>query len=154
MYYRTNKHNSMIIIHEPHQDLITDINLARAKFATAFQKACEALQDGYAVEIAMKPKKSTRSLEANAAMWASLADVSRQVDWYGQKLSAEEWKEVISAGLRQQRTVPGIEGGFVVLGVRTSKMSIKEMSAMIELIHAFGANNGVKFSAPKWIDEK
>jgi hypothetical protein len=50
--------------------------------------------------------------------------------------------------------VPNIDGnGFVVLGARTSRMSIKEMSDMIELCFAFGAQNGVKFSAPKWRDE-
>lgn len=32
-------------------------------------------------------------------------------------------------------------------------MSIKEMSAMIELIVAFGAQHGVRFAAPKWLDE-
>lgn len=146
------------IIHEPHQDVIPQsqfwMDTAKAKFAIAYRKACEALQGGYAVEIDVKPLKDTRSLRANAAMWAALADVSRQVVWHGVKLSSEEWKEVLSAGLKQQRAVPGIEGGFVVLGVRTSRMSIKEMGAMIELTYAFGAQQGVKFSAPKWMEEK
>ena len=145
------------IIHEAHQDVIPHstfwMDTAKAKFAIAYRKACNALQDGYAVEINVKPIKSTRSVKANAAMWATLADISAQVVWHGVKLSSEEWKEVISAGLKQQRAVPGIEGGFVVLGVRTSRMSIKEMGAMIELCYAFGSQQGVKFSAPKWMDE-
>jgi len=148
----------MTVIHESYQDLIpvmqNSADMARAKFAVAYRKACEALQDGYAVELSVKPVKSTRSVQANAAMWAALADISAQVVWHGVKLSSEEWKEVLSAGLKQQRAVPGIEGGFVVLGVRTSKMSIKEMSAMIELTYAFGTQQGAKFSAPKWMDEK
>ena len=86
-------------------------------------------------------------------MWACLTDISRQVVWYGQKLTPDEWKEVISAGLRAQRVVPGIEGGFVSLGVRTSKMSIKEMGNMIELCLAFGAQQGVRFTAPEWRSE-
>lgn len=141
------------IIHEPTQEVITTAEWAKAKFRSVYDKAMSALQDGYAVELACKPLKSTRSLKANAAMWAALADISRQVVWHGNKLTAEEWKEVLSAGLRQQRAVPGIEGGFVVLGVRTSRMSIKEMGAMIELCYAFGAQQGVRFSAPKWMDE-
>jgi hypothetical protein len=32
-----------------------------------------------------------------------------------------------------------------VLGKSTSKMSVAEMMDMIELIHAFGAQHGVKF---------
>lgn len=142
------------IIHEPIQEVITTAQWAKAKFNTVYQKAVEALRDGYAGELAWKPLKNTRSVKANACMWAALADVSRQVVWHGNKLSSDEWKEVISAGLRQQRVVPGMEGGFVVLGVRTSKMSIKEMGAMIELIYAFGAQQGVRFSAPKWMDEE
>lgn len=144
----------MTIIHEPMQELIPTLELARAKVNAIYKAACEALQDGYAVEVAMKPQKSTRSLRANAAMWSALADISAQMVWHGNKLTAEEWKEVLSAGLKQQRAVPGIDGGFVVLGVRTSKMSIKEMGAMIELCYAFGAQQGVRFSAPKWMDDK
>ena len=141
------------IIHEPVQEVITKAEFARAKFRVVWDRAYAALDDGYAVEIACKPIKNTRSVKANAAMWATLADIAQQVTWHGVKLSSEEWKEVISAGLKQQRAVPGIEGGFVVLGVRTSRMSIKEMGAMIELCYAFGSQQGVKFSAPKWMDE-
>jgi hypothetical protein len=43
--------------------------------------------------------------------------------------------------------VPGIEGGFVVIGARTSKMSIAEMNELIELAVMFGAQQNVKFRA-------
>ena len=145
---------SDIIIHEPYQEVITSQEWVRTKCATLYHKAQEAVQDGYAVEIACKPIKNTRSVKANACMWAALADIARQVNWHGNRLSSEEWKEVISAGLKQQRAVPGIEGGFVILGVPTSRMSIKEMGAMIELIYAFGVQQGVKFSAPAWMVEE
>jgi len=41
--------------------------------------------------------------------------------------------------------VPGIDGGFVVLGLSTSKMSKEEMSELLELALAFGAQKGVVF---------
>ena len=59
--------------------------------------------------------------------------------WYGQKLTAEEWKDVLTAALKKEKVVPGINGGFVVLGQRTSKMSKDEFSELIELTHAFMA---------------
>jgi hypothetical protein len=90
----------------------------------------------------------TRSLEQNARLWASLSEVSKQVDWYGQKLTSEEWKDVFSACLNRQKVVPGIEGGFVVCGARTSKMSKRELSELLEVIYAFGAEKGVVFSDP------
>jgi hypothetical protein len=77
-----------------------------------------------------------------------LTDVSRQVEWYGQQLAPEDWKHVFSASLKQQRAVPGLDGGFVVLGQSTSRMTIREMSDLIELMLAFGSERGVKWSDP------
>ena len=93
----------------------------------------------------------TRTLEQNALMWAMLADISAQVDWYGQKLTSEEWKDVFSASLKRQKVVPGLDGGFVVCGQRTSKMTKGEMSDLIELMNAFCAERGVKLTAPEWV---
>ena len=80
-------------------------------------------------------------------MWANLEDIAQQVIWYGQKLDKQEWKDVLTAGLKKQKIVPGIEGGFVVIGARTSKMSVAEMNELIELAVMFGAQQGVKFRA-------
>lgn len=91
-------------------------------------------------------KEPTRSLEANAKMWACLTDISEQVVWYGTKLTPDDWKDVLTASLRKARVVPGIDpGSLVPLGMRTSDMTKKEMSNLIELIHAFGAEHGVVF---------
>ena len=92
-------------------------------------------------------KEATRSLEQNARLWAMLTDVSNQVDWYGQALTPEEWKCVLTAAMKKQKVVPGIDGGFVVVGARTSKMGVREMGELMELIEAFGAQQGVRFSA-------
>lgn len=97
--------------------------------------------DGFIVEV----KPQTRSTEQNALLWPLLTEVSRQVEWYGQMLTPEDWKDVFSAALRKQRVVPGLEGGFVVCGQSTSKMGKKEFSDLLELIYAFGAEHGVKF---------
>ena len=95
--------------------------------------------------MALELKPVTRSLEQNAKMWACLTDISKQVNWYGNTLSPDDWKHVLSATLRKQKAVPGIDGGFVVVGLSTSQMTIAEMSEMIELAHAFGADQGVTF---------
>lgn len=87
----------------------------------------------------------TRTLEQNALMWPLLEDLSRQVDWYGNRLTAEEWKDMMTAALRKEKVVPGINGGFVVLGQRTSKMGKREFSDLVELIYSFGAERGVRF---------
>jgi len=90
-----------------------------------------------------------RTLDQNAKLWPMLTDISKQVEWYGHWLTPEEWKHVLTAALHQeQKVVPGINGGFVVLGLSTSRMNKREFSDLIELISAFGAEHGVEWSEP------
>lgn len=114
----------------------------------AAQAVMQAPED-YRVEI----RQRTRSLDANAKMWAMLTDVSRQIMWpiNGQmgRLSPEDWKSIITASLSQEnRMAAGIRGGFVMLGKSTSRMTIKEMSDVIEFLYAFGADRDVIWSEP------
>ena len=88
----------------------------------------------------------TRSLEQNSLLWAALNDVAKQVVWHGRKLTAENWKDICTASLKKQEVVPGLENNFVILGNSTSRMTKSEMSELLELIFAFGAQHGVKFS--------
>ena len=94
-------------------------------------------------------RAETRSLEQNARLWAMLTDISKQVEWYGHQLTPDEWKDVFSASLKRTKVVPGLDGGFVVCGQSTSKMTIAEMCEMQELMEAFGAQKGVRFTCPE-----
>ena len=108
------------------------------------------LAAGHKLQIEIK--QQTRSTEQNARLWAQLSDISRQVNWHGRKLSPEEWKHVFTAALKKQDVVPGIDGGFVVLGQSTSKMTKAQFSELMELISAFGAQQGVRFTAPEYAE--
>lgn len=98
--------------------------------------------------VVLSADREARSLDQNAKLWALLADVSAQVDWYGEKLTTDDWKQVFSASWKKQKAVPGIDGGFVVCGVSTSKLNKKDFSELIEIIYAFGAEHGVQWSEP------
>ena len=103
----------------------------------------------------LEVRPETRSLEQNRRLWAMLTDISRQVNWYGQTLTPEEWKDVFTASLKKQKVVPGIDGGFVVCGSSTSKMTKPEMAEMQELMMAFGVEHGVEFNdAKQWLEAK
>ena len=117
----------------------------QALTAQVFPYLDAALQGSRRWVLSIKPE--TRSLQQNARLWAMLTDISQQVDWYGRKLSPENWKHVFSAALKKQDVVPGLDGGFVVLGLSTSKMTVGEMAELQELMEAFGAENGVRFTA-------
>jgi hypothetical protein len=117
---------------------------ARQPFEQAWMLAKSLLMAGHRLTLEVRPEK--RSDAQNRRLWAMLGEIARQVDWYGQKLTAEEWKHVFSASLAKQKVVPGLDGGFVVLGLSTSKMTKGEMSDMQTLMEAFGAEKGVTFS--------
>lgn len=104
--------------------------------------AVMAAPEGYEVQV----KPPTRNLIQNAKLWAVLTDLATQVDWHGNRLAAEEWKDLLTAGLKRQKVVPGTDGGFVAIGARTSQMSKADMSELIECAIAFGAQRGVVWS--------
>lgn len=95
----------------------------------------------------------TRSIEQNKRLWAMLRDIAKQVVWHGQKLIDSEWKDVFTAALKRQKVVPGIDGGFVVLGTSTSRMTVAEMGELMDLMEAFGADQGVRFTAPEYMEQ-
>ncbi len=123
----------------------------RMRDAWLFAKAM--LDGGKNVRVDIKELLPKRSLEANARMWALLTDVSQQVEWpvdgKMQRLSPEDWKTMFSASLaKHQRVAQGIDGGFVMLGTRTSRMTVAEMMDLQTLIEAFGAEHSVQWSDP------
>lgn len=105
----------------------------------------------YGQRIVVEVRPETRTLAQNSRLWAMLADISKQVKWYGRKLTPENWKDLLTAALYKHEVVPGIDGGFVVLGLSTRKMTKPEMCELQDLIEAFGAQQGVKFTAQESI---
>lgn len=103
----------------------------------------------YGMDTVVSIDDPTRSLEQNDLMWRLLGILSKQKPWpvngVMQKISKEDWKDILTAGLKKSRVAQGVDGGFVVLGMHTSKMSIKAMSDLVEFIYAFGADHGVEF---------
>ena len=99
----------------------------------------------------IEAREETRTDKQNRLMWPLLKDLSDQVVWYGEKLAREEWKDLITVLVNQtkdeeQKSAPGINGGRVYFGVRTSKSSKAYLVDVIEAIYWFGTQQGVKFS--------
>jgi hypothetical protein len=98
------------------------------------------------------PKRTTGQ---NDRMWAMLTDISLQLAWHGMQLSPEDWKFVMLDALRREKSeqirfVPNTDGtGFVTLGTSSSDLSKDEMTDLIEIIFAFGAQHDVVWSEPK-----
>jgi hypothetical protein len=92
-------------------------------------------------------KAPKRSLPQNDRMWAMLTDLATQLKWHGLRLTADDWKLIFLDALKREvRMVPNLDGnGFVSLGRSSSDLSKQEMTDLIDLISAFGANHGVVF---------
>lgn len=104
---------------------------------------CAKLPTGTRVEF----KETKRTVPQNDRFWAMLTDVSAQVQHAGCKLPPEDWKLLFMHQLRGElRLLPNLDGdGFVPIGNSSSDLGKGEMSALIELIFAYGAKHGVRF---------
>lgn len=94
---------------------------------------------------------SRRTEAQNNLMWSRLTDLANQVEWHVdgklQLISPNDWKEICTAGLKKhQRIASGIDGGFVLLGSRTSRMKISEMQELIDFIQYFGDEKQVNWT--------
>ena len=92
-----------------------------------------------------------RSLEQNSLLWQMLQDVASQVRWpvdgIEQLLCKEDWKVILTAGVKKEaRIAAGVSGGFVMLGTPTSRMTVAEMTELIDFIRWFGDSKSVAWS--------
>jgi hypothetical protein len=90
-----------------------------------------------------------RNLDQNALLWVWLTAFAERLVWPVNgamvKLSPDEWKDLLTAAYRQesQRVAMGINGGMVMLGMRTSKMSKAQFAEFIEFVQSVAADRGV-----------
>jgi hypothetical protein len=107
--------------------------------------AVSSAPKGYKVVVS----EPSRSLDQNSALWPILQAFSEQLKWPVNgamvSMSPDEWKDVTSAAFRREtaRVAMGLDGGVVMLGCRTSKMSKREFSEYLEFLNATAAVRGV-----------
>ena len=96
----------------------------------------------------MKPDM-TRSNAQNATQWPILVAFANQLQWSVNGslvfMDPDDWKAVLSAAFRRERVrlAQGLDGGVVMLGMRTSKMSKETFSEWLEFLYATAALRGV-----------
>lgn len=95
-----------------------------------------------------------RSLDQNAAMWPALTDICRQVplvvfrkDGTTRQATPYDWKDVMTAAFEEETEwTPGLRGGVVMLGARTSKYGKRKMRDFLTFVRAEGNERGVQWS--------
>lgn len=107
-------------------------NAAQAVINALEQMICE-----------IKPR--TRSLDANAKMWAMLADISKQAEWplngVTQKLSPEDWKDILSASLSQETVL--LKAFVAALPCLSCGVQRRSQAAHLNFV-ALGKGMGIK----------
>jgi hypothetical protein len=116
------------------------------------ERAIEWLRQLPLKSVVRTDDKPTRSGAQNDRFHAMLDDVAAQIMWRDVfqrpiKMTRENWKRFfLQMFKRETLIVPNEDNsGFYDLGVRSSELSVSEMSDCMELIAAFGAERGVKF---------
>ena len=105
--------------------------------------------EGHIVSI----REPNRTLEQNATLWRILTAFSGQLEWpvNGQmvKLEPEDWKDILSAAFKRERArlAMGLDGGVVMLGLRTSKMGKAEFSEFLDFLNAVAVERNVNLGA-------
>ena len=115
----------------------------------ARQRAIDAVKqapDGFVITVA-EPR---RSLEENALLHAMLGYISEHQTWAGAKHDTETWKRLLVAAWcratnQHVAILPALDGhGVDIVFRRTSQLSRKECSDLIEFIYAWGAENDIQ----------
>lgn len=101
--------------------------------------------EGYVVTI----QEPTRSLEANAKMWAMLQDISR-CQPMGRKHTPDDWKAIaMNACGWECQFIEGLDGRPFPQGFRSSNLTVRQMSVLIEFLYSLGAEHGVIWTDPQ-----
>ena len=127
---------------------MSDKRIFRLAHAEARRRAMACVADapeGYVVTV----QEPTRSTDQNAAQWPILEAFAEQLQWPVNgamvSLSAEEWKDVLTAAFQGEtvRLAQGLNGGVVMLGLRTSQMGKRRFSEWLDFLNATATLRGV-----------
>lgn len=118
----------------------------RAVLRRAFEAAEVLVGSGWKLTL----QEVGRTLDQNAAQWPYLDAFSKQLRWpvNGEmvQMEPEEWKDVLTAAFQGEtvRLARGLNGGVVMLGMRTSKMGKRRFSEWLEFLKAVAAERSVE----------
>lgn len=107
-------------------------------------QTCQEAPEGHVVTVA----EPTRNLEQNAAQWPILEAFAAQkqlcVNGRMEYVSADEWKDILTASFRDELArVANFRGRMILLGQRTSKFKKPEFSMWLDWLHAAAIEEGV-----------
>lgn len=120
------------------------IKLSTPQARQGAHQLIEQAPDGYVVRIG----EETRSSIQSDKMWAMLGDIAKAQPM-GRKHTPDDWKAIfMNACGWECQFIEGLDGRPFPQGFRSSRMTVKQMSALIEFMYAWGAEHGIRWSEP------
>ena len=109
--------------------------------------ACDLIQRAPA-DAVVTIKEATRSLDANAKMWAMISDISRAKP-EGRAHTPEVWKCLFMAACGHSvRFEMGLDGQPFPVGFHSSRLSKRQFADLIETIYEYGSRHNIAWSEP------
>lgn len=106
---------------------------------------------GKKVRVKVDEAASRRSVEQSDKFHAICHEISQQRVWAGRHIDTEGWKRLLVdcwcrvEGKQQGQVVPSLDGQSVVnLGIQTRRMSVADMSELIEFATSWAIQNDVE----------
>lgn len=98
----------------------------------------------------MKLGEETRREAQNRKLWPMLQDIQRQVPEMATFNTEEIKLRFLDALGSELRFLPKLEGaGMFPVGLRSSVLTVQQFAALIELLYAYGAEHGVRWTDPQ-----
>lgn len=113
----------------------------------AWSHAKNAVMAGHRLTLEIRPEK--RSDAQNRLLHACLSEISKQVEWAGQKRDIDTWKRLLTAAWLRARgehieMLPALDGkGVDIVFRRTSQLTRSECAELSEFVMAWAADHGV-----------
>lgn len=104
------------------------------------KRLIDAAPEGYTARL----EAARRTVDQNALMWAMLSEISMARP-EGRTHPPETWKALFMHALGcEQRFEMGLNGEPFPLGFRSSRLTVEQMSDLIECIREYAARHGVR----------
>ena len=125
--------------------------------AEVCQRAIEEMRQRFRLgqDFEVEVREPKRTLPENALLHALIAELARKVEWAGARRDAEVWKRLLVAAWcrvngQGVEVLPALDGhGVDIVPARTSRLSKRDCADLIEFVHAWGADQGVRWDAPE-----
>lgn len=104
-------------------------------------------------------KEELSTLEQRKLLNAACGDLSKQINWHGNKLSKDDWRHLLSGTILGWRMMPavdrgeGTQAGFIMLGGSSLNLSKKQCTEAIELAFSIGDHpegQGLNCNPVRW----